>query len=53
MAFTGSENSKLYIWTGWLAFLIFVPLAITSTDGLRNMMSGNCSEGVIHRARPI
>ena len=22
-----------YIWTGWLAFLIFVPLAITSTEG--------------------
>lgn len=21
------------IWTGWLAFLIFVPLAVTSTDG--------------------
>lgn len=32
VAFTGSEISKLYIWTGWLAFLIFVPLAITSTD---------------------
>jgi len=33
VAFTGGEISKLYIWTGWLAFLIFVPLAITSTDG--------------------
>ena len=33
VAFTGGEVSKLYIWTGWLAFLIFVPLAITSTDG--------------------
>ena len=33
VAFTGSELSKLYIWTGWLAFLIFVPLAVTSTDG--------------------
>lgn len=32
VAFTGGEMSKLYIWTGWLAFLIFVPLAITSTD---------------------
>ncbi|MFC5586121.1 sulfite oxidase heme-binding subunit YedZ [Nitratireductor kimnyeongensis] len=33
VAFTGSELSKLYIWTGWLAFLILVPLAVTSTDG--------------------
>ncbi|SOH93581.1 sulfoxide reductase heme-binding subunit YedZ [Monaibacterium marinum] len=32
VAVTGGELSKLYIWTGWLAFLIFVPLAITSTD---------------------
>ena len=23
---------KLYIWTGWVAFLIFVPLGITSSD---------------------
>lgn len=23
---------RLYIWTGWLAFLIFIPLAATSTD---------------------
>lgn len=33
VAFSGGELSKLYIWTGWLAFLIFVPLAVTSTDG--------------------
>lgn len=33
VAFTGGELSKLYIWTGWLAFLVFVPLAVTSTDG--------------------
>lgn len=33
LAFTGAELSQLYIWTGWLAFLIFVPLAVTSTDG--------------------
>lgn len=33
IAFTGTELSKIYIWTGWLAFLIFVPLAVTSTDG--------------------
>ena len=32
-AFTAGEISQLYIWTGWLAFLIFVPLAVTSTDG--------------------
>ena len=31
-AFSGGEISKLYIWTGWLAFFIFVPLAITSSD---------------------
>lgn len=33
VAFSGGELSKLYIWTGWIAFLIFVPLAVTSTDG--------------------
>lgn len=33
VALTGGELSRLYIWTGWLAFLIFVPLAVTSTDG--------------------
>jgi sulfoxide reductase heme-binding subunit YedZ len=33
IAYTGGEISKIYIWTGWLAFLIFVPLAVTSTDG--------------------
>jgi methionine sulfoxide reductase heme-binding subunit len=27
-----SELPRLYIWTGWAAFLIFVPLAITSND---------------------
>jgi len=32
IAFTGGEVSKLYIWTGWIAFLTFVPLAVTSTD---------------------
>lgn len=32
VAYTGNELSKLYIWTGWLALLIFVPLAVTSTD---------------------
>ena len=33
VALSGGEISKLYIWTGWIAFLVFVPLAITSTDG--------------------
>ena len=33
IAFAGNELGKTLIWTGWLAFLIFVPLAITSTDG--------------------
>jgi sulfoxide reductase heme-binding subunit YedZ len=27
-----NELARLYIWTGWLAFLVFVPLAVTSTD---------------------
>ena len=30
---SGGEISKFYILTGWLAFFIFVPLAITSTNG--------------------
>jgi len=33
IAFTSPEITKTYIWTGWLAFIIFIPLAITSTDG--------------------
>ena len=33
VALAASELAKLYIWTGWVAFLIFVPLAFTSTDG--------------------
>jgi sulfoxide reductase heme-binding subunit YedZ len=27
-----AELPRLYIWTGWIAFLIFVPLAVTSMD---------------------
>lgn len=27
-----SELPRFYIWTGWIAFLIFVPLAVTSND---------------------
>ena len=26
------ELSRFYIWTGWLAFFIFIPLAATSMD---------------------
>lgn len=32
VAFASAELAKTAIWSGWLAFLIFVPLAITSTD---------------------
>ena len=41
VAFTGGELSKLYIWTGWFAFLIFVPLAVTSTDGWMRKLGRN------------
>lgn len=27
------DMARFWVWTGWLAFLIFVPLAVTSTDG--------------------
>lgn len=27
-----ADLPKLYIWTGWIAFVIFVPLAVTSMD---------------------
>jgi sulfoxide reductase heme-binding subunit YedZ len=27
-----NDLPKLYIWTGWLAFAIFIPLAVTSMD---------------------
>ncbi|MCY4180381.1 MAG: ferric reductase-like transmembrane domain-containing protein [Litoreibacter sp.] len=29
------ELSRFYIWTGWLAFLVFIPLAVTSMDFFR------------------
>lgn len=32
---------KFYIWTGWIAFLIFVPLAATSMDYFVRMMGPN------------
>lgn len=33
VALASAELAKTAIWSGWLAFLIFVPLAITSTNG--------------------
>ncbi len=27
-----ADLPKLYIWTGWIAFVIFIPLAVTSMD---------------------
>ena len=32
------ELPKLYIWTGWVAFAIFIPLAVTSTDYIMRLM---------------
>ena len=32
---------KLYIWTGWVAFLIFVPLGVTSSDYFLRRMGRN------------
>jgi sulfoxide reductase heme-binding subunit YedZ len=33
IAITSAVLARTVIWTGWAAFLIFVPLAVTSTDG--------------------
>ncbi|MHA7886016.1 protein-methionine-sulfoxide reductase heme-binding subunit MsrQ [Roseicyclus sp.] len=32
------ELDRTYIWTGWLAFVIFVPLALTSADWAQRLM---------------
>ena len=32
------ELPKLYIWTGWIAFAIFIPLAVTSMDTFMRLM---------------
>jgi len=32
------ELPRLYIWTGWVAFIIFVPLAMTSMDRIVHKM---------------
>lgn len=36
-----TDLPKLYIWTGWIAFVIFVPLAITSSDYFVRKMGRN------------
>ena len=36
-----ADLPKLYIWTGWFAFLIFVPLAVTSSDYFVRKMGRN------------
>ena len=36
-----AELPKLYIWTGWVAFLIFIPLAATSFDYFVRKMGTN------------
>ena len=36
-----SEFSEAAILTGWIAFFIFIPLAITSTDAAMKRMGGN------------
>ena len=33
-----SELPRTYIWTGWLAFAIFIPLAVTSMDYFQRIM---------------
>jgi sulfoxide reductase heme-binding subunit YedZ len=38
MARVLSELHRTYIWTGWLAFVIFIPLAVTSMDHFQRMM---------------
>ena len=32
-AISQSELFRIYIWSGWIAFFLFVPLAVSSTDG--------------------
>jgi sulfoxide reductase heme-binding subunit YedZ len=36
-----SDLPKFYIWTGWIAFIIFIPLAITSMDYYVRKMGPN------------
>jgi sulfoxide reductase heme-binding subunit YedZ len=51
-AFTSAEIGKTLIWTGWLAFLIFIPLAITSTGCAGSARVGSrCNAGSTRRRR--
>lgn len=36
-----ADLPKFYIWTGWIAFVIFVPLAVTSSDYFVRKMGRN------------
>ena len=36
-----ADLPKLYIWTGWIAFVIFIPLAATSMDYFVRRMGPN------------
>lgn len=36
-----SELPRLYIWTGWFAFAVFIPLAVTSMDYFVRVMGPN------------
>ena len=47
-SFAAEEILALYIWTGWIAFLVFVPLAITSTNGWVRKLKGRWK--TLHRA---
>jgi len=35
------ELPRFYIWTGWIAFVIFIPLAVTSLDYFMRVMGPN------------
>lgn len=36
-----TDLPRLYIWTGWIAFLIFIPLTVTSMDFFVRVMGRN------------
>lgn len=38
LAAVTNDLPKLYIWTGWIAFAIFIPLALTSMDAAMRAM---------------
>lgn len=37
-----ADLPKFYIWTGWIAFVIFIPLAATSMDYFVHRMGSSC-----------